>query len=151
VALFLLLQALFQGLHQLVPAAQRLDLLFLFLGQGAFRQLAQPFFGDFGNVDLFGLLKALEDMAEHLVELVQVLFVLHQGGAGQVIEILDAVARQARIHAFQQGQVFAQGDRQLGRTQFEKEVDEHGPEISADPPPMPINDLLAACQTGRRP
>ena len=114
VALLLLLQALFQRLHQLVPAAQGLDLR-PFLGrQGTFSQFAQPVLGDVLDINLFRLFQPLEHMAEHPVELVQVLFILHQGGAGQIVEMLDAVVGQSGVHAVQQGQVFPQGYGQLG-------------------------------------
>jgi hypothetical protein len=48
-AALLLGQPLRQGLHQLLPAAQRLDLAFLLLGQVLLSQLAQPLLRDLGG------------------------------------------------------------------------------------------------------
>ena len=71
-------------------------------------------------------LEALEDVAEHLVELVEVALVLHQDGARQIVEVVDAVVGDVLLHALHQGEVLLDGDRHLGRTQFEEEVGEHG-------------------------
>src|SRR5471030_318872 len=46
VALLLLLETLLQRLHDLLPAAQRLDLRLLLVGQQLLGQLAQPFLGN---------------------------------------------------------------------------------------------------------
>ena len=46
VAPLLLLEALAQRLHQLLPAAERLDQRLLFVGQQQLRLLAQPLLGD---------------------------------------------------------------------------------------------------------
>src|SRR5450432_3185477 len=68
----LLLEALAQGFHELVPA-HRLDLLLLFLGEIFLRELLQPFGRDVRL--LYGVEQAfqpLEHGAEHAVELVQI-------------------------------------------------------------------------------
>ena len=92
-ALFLFLEALFQLLHDLFPAAQSLDIgLFLFR-QMQLGQFAQPFFWNFGDGAFLRLLQPLEDGAEDPVEFVQVALVLNQTGTGQIVEIIDAVFR----------------------------------------------------------
>ena len=127
VALLLLLETLLQRLHQLLPAAQRLDLRLLLVGQELLGELAQPLLRDLGRDALGGQrLEALEDVAEHPVELVEVPLVLHQDGARQIVEIVDAVVGDALLHRLHQRQVLLDGDRHLGRAQFEEEVDEHG-------------------------
>src|SRR3546814_3335282 len=66
VALLLLLEALLQLLHDLFPAAHRLDLLHLLLGEKALGLLAQPLLGNLGAEELVGdLLHALEIGADH--------------------------------------------------------------------------------------
>src|SRR5205823_7468488 len=65
VALLLLLETLPQRLHQLLPAAHRLDLLLLLFGQKLFSEFAQPLFGNLRRGALAGhRLEALEDVAE---------------------------------------------------------------------------------------
>src|SRR5262249_59921259 len=59
----LLFEPLFQGLHQLVPAAQRLHQRFLFLGESAFHRLANPFFGNPG-ADVEDTLEPMKVRAE---------------------------------------------------------------------------------------
>ena len=126
VALLLLLETLLQRLHQLLPAAHRLDLGLLLVGQKLLGELAQPFFGNFRGDALGGQrFQSLEDMAEHAVELVEVALVLHQHRARQVVEVVDLVVGDALLHGLHQRQVLLDGDRHLGLTQFEEEVGEH--------------------------
>ena len=70
--------------------------------------------------------EALEDVAEHAVELVEVALVLHQRGAREIVEILDAAAGEIGLHRLHQRQVFAQRDGHAGGFQFGEELDEHG-------------------------
>ena len=130
----LLLQTLFQVLEELVPA-HRLDLAFLLLGEIALGELAQPLLRDLGRLDRFGqALQALEDMAEDPVELVEVALVLHQAGAREVVEILDALLGEIPVERLHQRQVFPQGDRDLGGAQLGEEGEEHQ---GASPLPLP--------------
>ena len=126
---FLFFEALFQLLHDFVPTAERFDLgLFLFgeefLGQGL-----QPIFGNFGNLAVAEAFQPFENMAEHLVELVEIALILHQGGARQVIEILDLIVDDVTVQRLQERQIFAQGDRHIGRFQLVEKIDEHGPPL----------------------
>src|SRR3546814_20079408 len=85
-AALLFLEWLFQHLHQLVPAAERLDLRLFLLGQDLLGQPAQPFLGNLGDGFLAGgtgELQAVETLAEHAVELVEVALVLYQGGRSE--------------------------------------------------------------------
>src|SRR5690606_17715380 len=87
VALFLLLQALLQRLHQLVETAERLNLRLLLVGQVFFGQQPQPVLGDVGG-DLFAgadALQPLEHLAEDLIEAVVTLLVPDQDGARLVV------------------------------------------------------------------
>ena len=77
-------------------------------------------------------LQALEDVAEHLVELVEVALVLHQCGAGEIVEILDAAVGEVGLHRLHQRQVLLQGDRHLGGFQLVEEGGEHGQFRSTD-------------------
>src|SRR5215813_11664323 len=78
---------------------------------------------------LFEGIETLEDMAEHFVEAIEVLFVFHQGCAGKIIEILDVRAARASddalIHRFNEGEVLLQRHRHLGGAQLVKEGLEH--------------------------
>ena len=79
-----------------------------------------------GLVDrLAHALDALEDMGEDLVELVEMALVLHQAGAGEIVELLDALVGEIPVERLQQGQVFPQGDRHLGGAQLGEEGQEH--------------------------
>src|SRR5262249_30102227 len=71
VAPLLLLEALLQLLHDLVPAAQRLDLGLFLLAQIELGQRAQPLLRDLCLDRLAHELKTLEDVTEHLIELVE--------------------------------------------------------------------------------
>ena len=126
VAALLLGEALLQRLQQLVEAAHRLDLLLLFLGEIFVGELLQPLGRNFGRrAPSLQQLEALEHVAEHAVELVEVALVLHQRGARQIIEILDAAAGEVGLHRLHQRQIFAQRHRHAGGLQLVEEGDEH--------------------------
>ncbi len=65
-------------------------------------------------------------MAEHFVELVDIAFILHQRGAGEIVEILNVAVDHALIHRFHQRQIFLQRHRNFGGTKFIEEIEEHG-------------------------
>ncbi len=130
VALLLLFQAFLERFHQLVPA-HLLDGGLLLGRQLFLEHLAQPVGGDFlGEVGQH--LDALEVGGEGAVELVEVLLVLDQRGAGQVIEVVDragvglARADHVGLQRLQQRQELLDRDRQLGGAQGIEEIDEHG-------------------------
>ena len=75
---------------------------------------------------LFEQVEPLEDVAEHAVELIEIALVLHQRGARQIIEILDAAAGEVGLHRLHQRQVLAQRHGDTGGFQFGEELDEHG-------------------------
>ncbi len=93
----LLGEPLAQRLHQLVPAAQRLDLRLLLRRQIALAERPQPFVGQFG-LRVGRRLDAVEAFAEHAVEAVEVALVLDEGRARQEVEFVDVeAATPARI------------------------------------------------------
>src|SRR5688572_328531 len=124
VAAFLLLQALAQRLHQLLPAAERLDLLLFLLREGELDLLQQPFQRDLRLYARDGL-DPLPELGEGAVELVEIGLVLHQRGARQVIEVVHRRADDPLVHGLEQGEVFLNRDRQLVRLELEEEVDQH--------------------------
>ena len=65
-------------------------------------------------------------MAEHLVELVEVALVLHQRGAREVVEVLDAAVGEVGLQRLHQREVFLERDRHLGGFQLMEEGGEHG-------------------------
>ena len=75
--------------------------------------------------------QAAEDLPEDLVEAVEMLLVLHQRGARQEVEVVQAPgvfgarAHHARLQGFEQGEVFLHRHGQLGRAQGVEEVNQH--------------------------
>ncbi len=127
-AALLLLEPLLQRLHQLFEAAERLDELLFLVGQMLLGQPPQPFLREVRRIDRRRTrdgLDALEDMAEDLIEAIDMPLVLHQRGAGEIVEAFDIVGDEAGIHAFEQGQVLPQRNRDPGCLELEKEGNEH--------------------------
>ena len=128
-ALFLFFEALFQRLHQLVPA-HLLDGGFLLGREFVFQNLAQPV-----GRDLLGEVghqfDAFEVSTKGAVKLVVVLLVLHQGQAREVVEIVQRPgivrlgAHHTGLQGFEQGEVFLHRHGQLGRAQGVEEVNQH--------------------------
>src|SRR5262249_4152046 len=83
----LLRETLAQLLHDLVPAAERLDLRLLLLAQIELGERAQPLRGNARFERLAQQLKAAKDVREDLVEPVEMAFVLHQGCARKIVEV----------------------------------------------------------------
>ena len=125
-ALLLLLEALLQRLHQLVPAAHGFDELLFLLGEKFLGQRAQPLFGDLRDLRCIERFQPLEHMAEDAVEFVEIALVLHQRRARQIIELIDLhidhVMRQ-RIH---QREIFLQRHRDARGAKLVEELEEHG-------------------------
>ena len=72
----------------------------------------------------------LEHGAEDAVELVEVALVLHQRGAGEIVEILDRLVGEIGVERLHQRQIFAQGHRDLRVAQRCEELQEHGIQIA---------------------
>ena len=109
-AALLILEALAQRFHQLVKAAQRLDLGFFFIRQVFFGHFGQPLGGDIDGVQ--NLIKAdltqpVEAGGKGAVELVDITLILHHRHAGEVVERLDIIGCQTLFHPLQKGQEFA--------------------------------------------
>ncbi len=125
----LLGEALFQLLHDLVPTAKRLDPGLVFVAQVEFGDAAQPFLRDFGDAGVGQRFEALEDMAEDLIEAVEVALVLHERRAREVVEIFDAAIGDAGAHGVEQRQVFLERDGELRVAKLGEEGREHPPTI----------------------
>ena len=144
----LLVQALAQRIHQRVEAAQRLDLRPFLWRQVLFGHPAQPFVGQNPGGGAAGLrrrrsLQPAEYLAENQVEPVKMPLVLHQGGAGQEVEVFDAVIGNAGPHRAQQGQVFGDRGRYPRVAQGEDEGGEHATRRGAsERPGVRINARL---------
>ena len=78
VALLLFREALLQLLHDLFPAAKFLDFLLVLVAEMQVADEAQPLLRDFRRGRVRHQVEALEDMAEDLIEAVEVALVLHQ-------------------------------------------------------------------------
>src|SRR5262249_1995804 len=90
----LLGEPLAQSLHQLFPAASRLDQPFLLLRQEALGELSQPFLR-YLRLGIRQGLDALEAMPEYAVEAVEMALVLDQRGAREKVELVDVESRHA--------------------------------------------------------
>ena len=132
-AFFLLLKPLFQLFHNFFPAAQRLNFGLFFFGEEFFGQGFQPFFRDFGHFAFGQIFQPFEDMAENLVEFVEIALILDQRGARQIIKIFDLRANHIIVQRFQQRQIFAQGNRHIGAFQLMEKIDEHGSALPRQP------------------
>src|SRR5205085_2389296 len=124
VAALLLLQPLLERLHQLFPAAERLDLLFLLLREGQLDLLQQPLERHL-RLDAGNRLDALPELAEGAVELVVVRLVLNECGARQVIELVHRGTDDVLAHRLEQRQVLLDGDGQPVALELEEEIDQH--------------------------
>ena len=120
----LLLEPLPQRFHQLVPAAERFDKLFLFLGEDLLGKLLEPLLRNHDG-DSFDLDDALEVGGEHAVVAIVVFLVLHQAGAGEIVELLHAAERDALRHRLDERQELLDRDRDAALLQLEKELDQH--------------------------
>ena len=102
-------------------------MLFLFLAEVFFGELLQPLGWDFRGQSLSDEIESLKDVAEYLVELVEIALVLHERGARQVVEVFDPPPGEVLLHRLHQRQIFAQRYRQAGLLQLMKKGGEHHP------------------------
>ena len=65
-------------------------------------------------------------MGKGAVEAVEMALVLHHGGAGEIVERLHVIGGETGGHAFEEGQVLAEADRDTGLAQGFVEGNEHG-------------------------
>jgi hypothetical protein len=63
---------------------------------------------------------ALEDLLEHLVEAVEQAFVLHEGGAREVIERLGRLLDHVLVERFEQSQVLLQARPECRRREVRR-------------------------------
>src|SRR3546814_167879 len=67
----------------------------------------------------------LEDLREHLIEAIEQAFVLHIGGAGEIIELLGAALDDLAVERFEQCEMLLEAGRDAGRAQLIEKVQEH--------------------------
>jgi hypothetical protein len=124
VTAFLLVEQFLQALHQLVEAAHLFDLRFLFRAEIALQLLFQPVERHVQRE--IGLLRnAVEIRAERLIELVEILLVLHERHAREIVELVQRRLDHAFLQRFEQRQVFLHGNGQLRGAQRVEKVDQH--------------------------
>ena len=126
VAFLLLLQAFLELLDQLFQPAQGFNLLPVLVGQLLHEFRPQPVVGNNCFNDVVQRLQILEVQTEGAVKAVEVLLVLHQAGAAEVVEIIDGAESDVLLHARQQVQQLAGGDRNAGVAQAVEKIDQHG-------------------------
>ena len=124
--LALLAHLLGEGLHELLETAHGLDLGLLLIREELVGDLLQPFRRNVGNAKTFKFFKALKDVPEDLIESIEVLLVLHQGGPGEVVEVVDIAVDHALVHRLHEHQVLLEGHGDLGLAEFGEETHEHG-------------------------
>ena len=132
-ALFLFFQALLQGFHQLVPA-HFFDGGFLFGCEFVFKGLFKPLQRHVGG-EVGQHFHAFEIGAKGFIELIEMLFVLHQNHATEVVKIIHAAgvavgADHIGLQRFQKGEVFLDRHRQFGRAQGVEKINQHGKPLS---------------------
>ena len=71
------------------------------------------------------LLDALEVLRERAVEAIEMLLVLHHRGAGEVVEIVDAVLGHPRVERLEQREVLGQRDGDAGFADGVEELRQH--------------------------
>lgn len=98
VALFLLFQALLEGLDELFQPAQRLDPGFLFIGELFLEFAAQPLVGNQRFDGGVHVLDALEPGGKGAIEAVEVALILHHDRARDLIERLHIGKHHAALH-----------------------------------------------------
>ncbi len=103
-ALLLLLETLLQRFHQLVPAAESLDLRLLFVGKFAHRELFQPIGRQLPLQCGENVLDALEVRRKGAVVAVVELLVLDQTGPRQIVKALGAQVAQTGLERLEQSQ-----------------------------------------------
>ncbi len=124
VAPFLLREPLLQRFHQLVPAAQRLDLRLVLGREQPLELLPQPLLRNLG-ADVEDRVHALEIGGEREVVAVEQRLVLDERGARQMIEIVDRQRDDARLQRFEQRQELARRHRQARGLEMQEEADQH--------------------------
>src|SRR3546814_15007785 len=67
----------------------------------------------------------LEDLREHLIEAIEQAFVLHIGGAGEIIELLGAALDDLAVERFEQCEMLLEAGRDAGRAQLIEKVKEN--------------------------
>ncbi len=125
-ALFLFLDSFGQHLHQPFEAAHGFNLRFFFIGEEFLGKFLEPLGGDVGVKSALNALQALEDMAKHPVELVDVLLVFHEGRARQVVEVIHRPVDDCLVERLHEHEVFFQRYGKLGFAQLCEEAAEHG-------------------------
>ncbi len=126
-ALLLFCQALLEFLDQLVETTEGFDLRFFFIAELLCEFLAQPFVGDQGLYHPVHGLNALPKRRHGPVKLVEMLFILDQGGAGQVVELLGIGKGKIRVQGSEQVNMLADGYRYPVLLEAEKQVYQHFP------------------------
>ena len=125
-AFFLFFEAFLELFDQLVQAAEGLDRRPLFVAQRTLEFLAQPVFRDQCLKMIVKFFQAVEIGTERPVELVEMLFVLHQNGPGQVIKLVHVGEGHALFQRVDQVQQLSHRDRHLGCAHFIEQVKQHG-------------------------
>ena len=127
-AALLVFQTFAQGFHELVKPAKGVDLGLFFGTKVFFGQLFQPVAGDIDSLEnLRGtdVFQTGKTGGKGTVELVDVALVLDHDRAGQDIERLNVIGREASLHAVEKARKFAQGNGNPSIAQFRKEGQEH--------------------------
>ena len=127
-AALLLFQPLFQGFHELVEPAKRLDFRHLFGGQVAFGHLAKPVLGKIErlqNLRLGESLDSPERLGEGAVETVDMGFRFHHRRPREVVEAVDVIGDQPGVERGEEREVFPERNGDAVAPQRLEEGQEH--------------------------
>jgi len=114
VTALLLLEPLLECLQQLFPAAERLDLRFLLLGEVCARSVSAASRRATRHRARERLLDALEVRGKCTIEAIEVLLILHERRACEPVEVVHAEARDAGLERLEQRQVLCQRNGDSG-------------------------------------
>lgn len=129
-ALFLFFEPLLQRLHDLVPIAERFDRFHFLRRQEFLGDSFQPVFGDVDRVLTVIGHDPFEHLVKHLIEPVEQAFILHEGGAGEVVERLGRLVDHVPVKRLKQGEVLFETGADAGRAKLVDEIEEHGKVIN---------------------
>ncbi len=124
-ATMLFLQTLLQRLHDLVPIAQRLDLLHLFGAEILLRNGAQPFLRNVGLGNAIVALQPLEDAGEDLIEAIEQRLILHEGRAGEIVELFGPPRDHIALQRIEQHQMLFYACWNARGAQFVEKGEKH--------------------------
>ena len=124
-AFLLFFEPLLERIHELVPRAHLLDLGHFLLGEEFLGHRLQPVLGNLHGVLAIVGHDALEDLGEDLIEPVEQAFVLHEGGAREVVERLGRLLDHILVERLEQREMLLEAGGNARCAQLVDEIQKH--------------------------